>query len=556
VNGPSDVSSLPAARTIRSRWPGVIWAIPVAALAIVVWLGVRALLDRGIDVVVTFDSAAGVTPGDTKVIVHGVEAGHVSAVRVAEDGQHVDLTLRLDPRERGALNDATQFWLIGSNPSLTDLSSLKAALAGATVGMAPGTGGQPTTHFTGLPETPAIPPGTKGTKYVLTARRVGSILTGAAIVYHGQEIGKVTRIQLLDFDSFRLEIFIPAPFDGFVRSGAVFWVGSPLALSLTGEGLQAHLAATSFLQGLLQFDVPERARDTPVSPPGSSFALYDTQAAAFLGDTGPPISYEVVFTNPAGDLAEGAAVSLLGTRVGEVRSVKLFIPPSDPPYTVATLVLFPVELGVERPETPTADAWRQGADTAVQLLLAQGYRAKLVQSPPLIGSRAIVLAVDEPKRSAALVPGMHYPQIPAAMGGGDTDRLMSQANDIVAKVNQIPIVEIGQSLRDITAHLDALAGSPKMQDSLTHLDNSLRQLDQIIADVKPRIGTLAVTLNQAATEAKGAAAAARGVLGGEGANQDQSFADAMRQIDQAARSIRALADYLGRHPEAVIGGKK
>ena len=29
----------------------------------------------------------------------------------------------------------------------------------------------------------------------------------------------------------------------------------------------------------------------------------------------------------------------------------------------------------------------------------------------------------------------------------------------------------------------------------------------------------------------------------------------MRQIDQAARSIRSLADYLGRHPEAVINGK-
>ena len=53
----------------------------------------------------------------------------------------------------------------------------------------------------------------------------------------------------------------------------------------------------------------------------------------------------------------------------------------------------------------------------------------------------------------------------------------------------------------------------------------------------------------------GAATAATGVLGGAGANQDQSLAEAIRQIDQAARSIRALSDYLGRHPEALIGGK-
>ena len=107
----------------------------------------------------------------------------------------------------------------------------------------------------------------------------------------------------------------------------------------------------------------------------------------------------------------------------------------------------------------------------------------------------------------------------------------------------------------LTGQIAAVASSPKIDDSLTHLDNSLRQLDQILADVKPKIGTLATKLNQAADQAKGAASAARGVLGGDGANQDQSLADVMRQIDQAARSIRSLADYLGRHPEAVINGK-
>jgi paraquat-inducible protein B len=548
-------TELPEARTIRSRWPGLIWAIPIAAFMIVAGLGVRALLNRGVDVVVTFDSASGVTPGDTKVIVQGVEAGHVTAVRVAEDGHHVDLTLRLDPRERGALNSATQFWLIGSKPSLTDLSSLKAALGGAMVGMAPGAGGEPTSHFVGLPETPVIAPGTKGTKYILTARTVGSIQAGGSILYHGQEIGKVTRTHLVDFDSFDLEIFVFDPFDRLVRDGAAFWVGSPFNFSLTGDGIQARLAPTAVLQGLLLFDVPEAARKNPRSAAGSTFVLYDSQATAFLGDTGPPIPYEIIFSGTAGDLAEGASITLLGTKVGEVRSVALILPPSDPPYTVATVALFPVELGVKPPEKPDAESWRNGANTALELLLAQGYRAKLVQSPPLIGSRAIVLALDDPSRSAALVPGTRYPQIPAATRGTDTDALMTEANDILSKVNQIPFVEIGRNLQALTGQIAAVASSPKIDDSLTHLDNSLRQLDQILADVKPKIGTLATKLNQAADQAKGAASAARGVLGGDGANQDQSLADVMRQIDQAARSIRSLADYLGRHPEAVINGK-
>ena len=32
--------------------------------------------------------------------------------------------------------------------------------------------------------------------------------------------------------------------------------------------------------------------------------------------------------------------------------------------------------------------------------------------------------------------------------------------------------------------------------------------------------------------------------------------DAMRELERAARSFRVLADYLERHPEAVIRGKK
>jgi paraquat-inducible protein B len=549
------VPELPKARTIRSRWPGLIWAVPVAALMIVGFLGVRALFDRGIDVVVTFTSASGVTPGDTKVIVQGVQAGHVESVRVAEDGLHVDVTLRLDPRERGALNTATQFWLVGGTPSLTDLSSLKAALAGATIAMAPGVGGEPTTHFVGLPETPVVAPGTKGTRYVLESRTVGSIQPGGSILYRGEEIGKVVKTQLLDYEQFTLDIFIFAPFDRLVRTGSAFWIGSPLNLSLTGEGLKANLAASSFIQGLLQFDVPEHARDTPVATKDTTFILYGTQAAAFQGDTGVPIPYEVVFVGSAGDLAEGAAVTLLGTKVGEVRSVSLFLPPSAPPYTVATIMLYPVQLGVTRPEKPDAESWRDGTDAALELLLAQGFRPKLTQSPPLIGSRAIMLALDDPSRGASLTPGIRYPQIPAATAGSDTDALVSQANDILAKINQIPFVAIGSNLQSLTAHVDALAGSPKIDDSLTHLDNSLRQLDQILADIKPKIGTLATKLNQTADQAKAAAAAARGVLGGEGANQDQSLADVMRQIDQAARAIRSLADYLGRHPESLLGGK-
>ena len=63
-------------------------------------------------------------------------------------------------------------------------------------------------------------------------------------------------------------------------------------------------------------------------------------------------------------------------------------------------------------------------------------------------------------------------------------------------------------------------------------------------------------LNRAADEAAAAAAAARGLLAGEGPNPDASLPHAIQELSDAAVSIRALADGLSRHPESLLKGKE
>jgi hypothetical protein len=46
------------------------------------------------------------------------------------------------------------------------------------------------------------------------------------------------------------------------------------------------------------------------------------------------------------------------------------------------------------------------------------------------------------------------------------------------------------------------------------------------------------------------------LLDGDGDAQDSSLPEAIRQLNETARSIRTLADYLNRHPEALIRGKR
>lgn len=93
----------------RRRWPGLIWALPVAAMLIAAWLGPRALTHRGETVTLDVRSADGITPGDTHVTYNGMEVGTVSDVAVAPDTRLIRLTLRIRHDIEPLLRDGTTF---------------------------------------------------------------------------------------------------------------------------------------------------------------------------------------------------------------------------------------------------------------------------------------------------------------------------------------------------------------------------------------------------------------------------------------------------------------
>jgi len=530
----SEKSSLPSARVIRRRWPGLVWALPVAALIVVAYLGLRAFANRGTDVTVTFASANGVSPGDTKVLENGVEVGRVSDVHVARDNQHVELTLHLDQRVKPALNSRTRFWMVGANPNITDLQSVKAAIAGVTIGMETGSGGIPTRHFTGLDQTPIIPLGAKGGRYFLFAKTLGAITRGASIRYRGQEIGKVTDTAMDGVERFRIAIWIGAPYQSLIREGSEFWAASPLKVKLAGGGLSTQLAPASVFQGAIQFDLPDDDRDNAIMPEKTGFELFDDEDTAAQGPTGPEVAYALRLQGPAGDLEKGAPVTLLGYPVGRVRTARLVFAADGRPYTDAIISLYPRKLDVASAPTPSSDGWRGATNLAVSRLLRLGYRAKLAQSPPLFGPHSIALVRDRGARPTALAYGRGaYPIIPVIEErNSDIDDILGKIDQIVTKINRLPLNQIGHNVQALTANVR-----------------------DITAQVKPKVGPLIDKLDATASGLDAAAAAARTTLTGDGANQGEGLPDTIRQLNELARSLRAVTDYVGRHPEALIRGK-
>jgi paraquat-inducible protein B len=90
MSTPEDQTNAPETGRRRTIWPNLVWGIPLAALAIVGYLGVRALLNRGEVVTVTFTRAAGAKAGVTKVLYHGIEAGQVTKIEPNADGRRLD----------------------------------------------------------------------------------------------------------------------------------------------------------------------------------------------------------------------------------------------------------------------------------------------------------------------------------------------------------------------------------------------------------------------------------------------------------------------------------
>lgn len=582
MNDSPDSSGLPDARSRRAWWPGLVWAVPLAALIIVAYLGIQALAKRGILVTVTFDSAAGASPGDTKVVYRGVDVGTVEAIVPNKDDRRLDFKLRIDPRAKDGLNTNARFWLIGAAPNLSDLSSLKAAVEGVTVGFEPGTGGTPERRFNGLERAPIVLPGQRGTRFVLQARTLSSVREGSEVLFRGLPIGKVTDVKFDAERGFSLQVFIFEPYESLIKPDDLFWTSSPLQLTFGGGSIDAELAPLSTVfAGGVDLDIPAEARGEARSPAGAQFVLYPSQIAARQELSGPKVRYDFDFSGAAGDLAQGAAVTLLGFRIGEVENVRLaYQRGTGQPYTAVTAELYLERLvpGAGRPEAAasppatTVKDVRAAMDGKLRALLRLGYRARLKQTPALIGARAIALVPvqgahpadlvydDTPRggvtHGGAMGESAAIGRIPTAQGSTDLDDITSQTDRLLIKANHIPIEQIGHDLGEITSRLRRLSASPELAADATHLNSSLADLSQMLAEARPQIGPLLDKLNRTAGELSQTVLAARQLLSGQGASQNEGLPEAIGQLSEAARSLRSLADYLQRHPESLLRGKK
>ncbi|UPG72061.1 MlaD family protein [Roseomonas gilardii subsp. gilardii] len=553
---PGQSPDSPREARIRHRRFSAIWLIPIVAALVTGYLGWRTFSDRGPLITVSFGNADGLTAGQTPVRYKSVQVGMVEAIHLTEDLRRVETRIRMDRAVGDHISDHSRFWVVRPRFTGASVSGLETIVSGSYIEFDPGEPGTQQRRFTGLENPPGRRSDEPGRDFVLRARRLGPIDRGSPVFFRDVEVGQVLSYNPPGIDgSFTLHIFVRAPYSDYVRKGSRFWNASGVNLRLGAEGVRLELeSARALLAGGIAFDTPSQLRDQPPAPEEESFTLYSDLESAIAATSENRLAFLVYFDGSVRGLSPGAPALLRGIRIGSVLDVNLEYDQQEDHFRV------PVHIAIEpdRISFPAGRPTREVRAMAEEMV-AKGLRAQLISGSLLTGQ--LVVSMDFMPDAPPAQVRMQGEEIVLPSIGGGTDNIMAAVSNIAGKLDRFPIEEIGRNLNGALASVNGVVGGPELRNALNALSSSLgsardliRKADGGMTPLLRRLPAIADNLDQTVAHASTAIRSIERGYGGD-SEVNREMERLMSQLTDTARSIRLLADFLNRHPEALIRGR-
>jgi paraquat-inducible protein B len=286
------------------------------------------------------------------------------------------------------------------------------------------------------------------------------------------------------------------------------------------------------------------------------------------------LTYELYFEGSVQGLDIGSPVIFRGVKIGSVTDIALEFQPSQLEFYV------PVTIEVEPDKINSlGPAERKGQK--VKGLIDKGLRGQLQTMSLVTGQLAVSLDFfpEKPVQYAGL--RTKYPEIPT---------VPTKLAALTKTLQDLPIQQLFARMDSALESINKLVSSDSAQSSMKSLDQALVQARALMKNLDSRIGPLIASLqntsegiNSATTKLNVALSGDKGLpvqvqLTLEAARKalaqaEQTFASvqevtqqnstmgyelgtAMGEMSKSMRSVRALTDYLERHPEAILWGKK
>ena len=272
--------------------------------------------------------------------------------------------------------------------------------------------------------------------------------------------------------------------------------------------------------------------------------------------------YVLYFGGSVKGLNVGAPVTFRGVKVGQVTDINLCLNPKDYSLRIEVFIeIDPKRLSVSSTETVvtviTAKAERE--KLMKELIEKRGLRAQLQLQSLVTGMLEIELDFH-PGTPINLV-GTDPTQIEIPTVQSDMEKLQATVSNAIAKLENFPIEEFNKRLIEISTGLSRFINSPQLEETVRSLNDTLQSLKGLVRNLNNQVNPLSTNIQESAKAARGALEQAQKTL--ENAQRITSENSALRyeilqmmeEVSSAARSLRALTDYLEQHPEAVIRGK-
>lgn len=281
-------------------------------------------------------------------------------------------------------------------------------------------------------------------------------------------------------------------------------------------------------------------------------------------------TFVMYFSGSVKGLNVGAPVVFRGVKVGTVTDISLRFEPD------AVSVNIPVLVELD----PNSISTREGKldpGEYMKLLIAQGLKAQLQLQNLITGQLIIELDFHKERPVRLVGSNSKHPEIPTIPSSLEEftnvlvnlpleelmSKLISAIEGINKTVNSEDFAESIQGMNQTLKDLQLLVQSLNDQiDPLSKgFQGTISEAQEFVRNFDKKITMLQTDIDQAAIAARDALAQAEKTFGAiESVTSEDSaliyqVTNTLEELSSAARSIRAWADYLERHPEAIIRGK-
>ena len=529
-------ASLPEPKLSRKRdWlPSLIWLIPIVAALVGLTLVVKTLAERGPSITISFRTADGLEAGKTKVKFKDVDIGLVQAITLSQDHSHVLAKVQLSKEAESFTAADTRFWVVRPRVAASGISGLSTLLSGAYIGVDGGTAKERKTEFLGLEVQPIVRQNAVGKQYMLHATDIGSLDIGSPIYFRRIKVGQLAAFELdEDGKGVTLRIFIEAPYDKLVGANTRFWHASGFDMQVNASGfkLRTQALATVVLGGIA-FQSPDDNLGMAAKA-NTTFDLAADEDAALKTPDGRSEIVVMHFNQSLRGLAPGSTVDFRGVVLGEVKSIGIEYDAKRREFNMPVVMqIYPLRLGRKYSEEELHSTFT--AKQQLQYMVNRGLRAQLRTGSLLTGQLYIALDFF-PKAAPVTIDTSTTPiEIPTIPNG--MDEIQSQIAEIAKKLSKVPFDDIAVDLRKTLNTLNhTLLSAEQLTKSLNN--DVAPEITAALKDVRATLGNANRTLS-------------------DNAPLQQDIRQTLQELSRTAVSMRVLTDYLERHPEAVIRGRR